>query len=111
MIGQKTICAIDLGSTHLTAALARVNKKGKLDHVHIEEAASRGIDNGVISDVASLSDAVQQIAQSVKNKTKIKINEVIVNVNGNIVTCLDSQATIPLVEKETSLFPRKISTK
>jgi len=104
MIGQKTICAIDLGSSHIVAALAKVNKKGKFDYLHVEEIASKGINNGVVSDIASLSDSIQQIVQSFKNKTKFKIGDVIVNVNGNNVSCRCSQATIPLQERGSKLI-------
>ncbi|MBM3249156.1 MAG: cell division protein FtsA [Candidatus Omnitrophica bacterium] len=104
MIGQKTICAIDLGSSHIVAALAKVSKKGKFDYLHVEEIASKGINNGVVSDIASLSDSIQQIVQSFKNKTKFKIGDVIVNVNGNNVSCRYSQATIPLLERGSKLI-------
>lgn len=104
MIRQRRICAIDLGSSKIILALAKVSKKGKLDSLHIEEVVSRGINNGVITDIASLSEPIQQAVHTLENKTKTKISEVITNINGNNIFCRDSQAIVPLLERGSKLI-------
>jgi cell division protein FtsA len=104
MIGQRSICAIDIGDSKITAALAKIGRKGKLDSVFTEETISRGLRNGVISDVSSLSDTIQNTIQALKNRTKINISEVIININGNNIICRHSRATVPLIEKGNKLI-------
>ncbi|MFH1655104.1 MAG: cell division protein FtsA [Candidatus Omnitrophota bacterium] len=104
MITHRQICAIDIGSSKIISVLAKVNRKARLDSFHIEEAASSGIDNGRVSDVSALADSIQNVIQALKNKTKATINQAVININGNNISCRHSKATVPIVERGSKII-------
>lgn len=106
MIKQTAVCAIDIGDSAIIASLAVINRNGKIESLQTEEIVSRGFDNGIINDVSSLSDSIHEAMQALKDKTKTKINEAIVNISGNNIICRNSSATIPLLEKGSKLISK-----
>lgn len=107
MITRKQIFAIDIGSSKIIAVLAKISRKGKIESFYIEEASSSGIDNGRISDVSALSDSVHNVIAALKNKTKMKISQAIINISGNNIVSRHSKVMVPIAERGSKIITEK----
>ena len=99
MIGQKVVTGLDIGTSSIVAALARIDRLGRISSVEIVQSRSEGIDRGLLTDLEKLTTAIQSVIQSLQSKTKTKISDVYININGNYITTRHSHAAIPLLNR------------
>jgi len=104
MIGQKVINVIDIGSSNIIAALARIDRRGRIISLEIAESESKGIDKGLIIDLEKLTDSIQLTIRKLESKSKMKICDVYININSRYVTTRHSYAAIPLVDKTNRII-------
>jgi len=104
MIGQKIIASIDIGTSSIVAALAKTDHRGKMISLDISESKSKGIDKGLIADLEKLTDSIQSAVNRLQSKSKTKIHNVYININGDHITTRHSHAAIPLVEKTNRII-------
>ncbi|PIU41600.1 MAG: cell division protein FtsA [Candidatus Omnitrophica bacterium CG07_land_8_20_14_0_80_42_15] len=79
---DKILTGLDLGSSKLRAAVAKIHQDGYMDLLGVEESPSGGISRGNIIDLGEASSAVENIMYRVKDKYGPKIFKVIISIGG-----------------------------
>lgn len=98
MLNNSYICAIDIGSNKIAAALALI-KKNKISNIYFDCFVSRGVKEGVIVDATELVICLTKILKSLKNKSGLKIKFIHTNFSGKDISTKHSHAIIPLAER------------
>jgi len=98
MLNNNYICAIDIGSNKISAALALV-KKNKISDIFFDSFLSRGVKEGVIVDATELVICLTRILKSLKTKSGLKIRSIHTNFSGKDISTKHSHAIIPLAER------------
>jgi len=98
MLNNNYICAIDIGSSKISAALALV-RRNKISNIFFDCFVSRGIKEGVIVDATELVLCLTKIVKSLKNKSGLKIKFIHTNFSGKDISTKHSHAIIPLAER------------
>ena len=98
MLDNNYICAIDIGSNKISAAVARV-KKNRIEEAFFESLQSSGVKEGVIIDATQLVICLTRIIKSLRAKSGLKIKFVHTNFSGKDILTKHSHAIIPLVER------------
>ncbi len=92
------ICAIDIGSSKISAAGA-VLKNKKIFSLFTESLPSKGVKNGMVVDSVELTNCLSGILKSLKVKSGINIRAVFCAISGSDITTKHSRAIIPLAER------------
>jgi cell division protein FtsA len=98
MLNNNYICAIDIGSNKISAALALV-RKNKINNIFLDCFVSRGVKEGVIVDATELVICLTKILKSLKSKSGLKIKFIHTNLSGKDISTKHSHAIIPLAER------------
>jgi len=92
------ICTLDFGSSKITAAVAKVGRKG-LSDLQFTMMPSKGIEKGMIVDSAAFSNSVRAVLRNLCVKSGIKIRNIYTNISASNVIVKHSRAIIPLTER------------
>ncbi len=98
MLNNGYICAVDIGSNKISAALALVHKN-KISNIFFETAVSRGVKEGLIVDATELVICLTKILKNLKSKSGVKIKSIHTNFSGRDISTKHSHAIIPLAER------------
>lgn len=92
------ICALDISSTKISAAVAEIKKK-RITNIFFETLPSRGINRGEVVDSLSLISSIESVLKNLKNKSRINIKFIYANISGANIITRHSHAIIPLAER------------
>lgn len=92
------ICALDIGSSKIAAAVAVVKRRCIMD-IFFDSIPSKGIKNGVIVDSIELMDAVGKLLKNLRAHSGIKIKFININISGQDIITKHSRAIVPLAER------------
>jgi cell division protein FtsA len=93
------ICALDIGSSKIAAALATI-KKRSISNIFFEYLPSKGVKQGSIVDATELIGVITKLMKNLKAKSGIKnIKFIYTNISGKDIVTKHSRAIIPLLEK------------
>lgn len=92
------ICALDIGSSKVAAALAVIKKK-KIASIFFDSIPSKGIKRGSITDSISLVDCVTRVLKNIKVKSGINFKFICTNISGEDIITKHSRAIVPLAER------------
>lgn len=92
------ICALDIGSSKISAVVAEIRKE-RIVSLHFESLSSGGVRNGLIVDSVSLLDSIGKCLKSLQRKSVLKIKFIYTNVSGQDIISKHSRAIIPLAER------------
>ncbi len=98
MLNSNYLCALDIGSSKIAAAVARI-KKGRISDIFLESAESRGVKKGTVVDLIELVGAIGNVLTSLKAACGINIKYLSVNISGQDISSRHSRAIIPLAER------------
>ncbi|MFH0858423.1 MAG: cell division protein FtsA [Candidatus Omnitrophota bacterium] len=98
MLKNNYICALDIGSSKISAVAAEIRKK-RVVSLHFESLPSKGIRNGLIVDSVSLLDAIGKCLKDLQAGSGFKIKFIYTNVSGQDIISKHSRAIIPLAER------------
>jgi len=98
MLNNSYLCAIDIGSNKISAALA-VIKKNKISNIFFDCFVSRGVKEGIIVDATELVICLTKILKSLKAKSGLKIKFIHTNFSGKDISTKHSHAIIPLADR------------
>lgn len=91
-----TVAALDVGSSKVCCIIAKVSKDKRINVVGYGYNASRGIKNGVITDIGQATLAVGNAVQDAEQMANESIEKVIISVGGDKVRSVLKSASIPL---------------
>lgn len=100
---SKYICALDIGSSKVSAAVAAFRGK-ELGEVFVDCLPSDGIKNGVITDSSALVKSVTCLLKSLKVKSGIKIKFLSCAVSGQDIVTRHSRAILPLAQRGSKII-------
>ncbi len=80
-----TIAALDIGSSKVCCVIARISRDQKINIVGYGYNASKGIKNGIITDIKQATYSVCDAVEAAEQKANERINRIIVNVSGSKV--------------------------
>jgi cell division protein FtsA len=98
------ICALDLGSSKIAAALAGFTRKGNISSIFLESVSCRGVKMGKVVDSADFSDCVGRTLRSLTAKSGVAVKSVFVNIYGQDIVTKHSRAIIPLTERGSKII-------
>ena len=98
MLNNSYICALDIGSSKLSAAVA-VIKKRHVANIFLATLPSKGVKDGVIVDSIELVSCIGKLLKSLKEKSGINIKYINTNVSGKDIVTKHSRAILPLAER------------
>ena len=91
-----TIAALDIGSSKVCCVIAKLSTDKKINIVGYGYNASRGIKNGVVTDIGQATIAVGNAVQDAEQMANERIDRVIVSIGGEKVRSMLKTASIPL---------------
>ena len=95
---KRVFFSLDIGNSKLTAVLARAEKQ-QLRLLASATLPVRGLSKGIVNDLASLVDCVQEILDKLNQEVGMKIKRVLISVNGDYINARSSFAAIALSER------------
>lgn len=91
-----TIATLDIGSSKVCCIIAKVSKDKKINVIGYGYNASRGIKNGVVTDIGQATIAIGNAVQDAEQMANERIDKVIVSVSGDRVRSILKEASITL---------------
>ena len=98
MIRNNYICALDLGSSKISAVVCRLKRRHITD-VFFDTQAVKGIKKGLVVDSIELVGAIDKLLKNLKAKSGINIKYIYANISGQDIIMRYSHAVIPLAER------------
>lgn len=92
------ICAVDIGSSKISAVLAQIKNK-HISRLFFESGFSKGIEKGMVVDSVELIQALEQVLKNLRVKSGINFKLVYANLSGKDIITKHSRAIIPLAER------------
>lgn len=91
-----TFAALDIGSSKVSCVIAKISRDGRINIVGYGYNASKGIKNGIITDIGQATLSVCNALETAEQMANERISKIIVNVSGDKVRSLIKNATITL---------------
>jgi cell division protein FtsA len=99
--------ALDVGSKKLTLAAAQSGAAGEIGPIAVEVQPARGIFKGVVNDLASLTESVQEVLRKMERRLNVKAVTVGLSINGNYIEARNSVTAVALSERGTRSITRR----
>ncbi len=96
---ERFIAGLDIGTAKIAASIAKVDKRGNIDLLAIEDSPSRGISRGLVTDLASLSQTIQETMAILRRKSSARPDDIYVGIKGIHLSAQHSRAVIPLLDR------------
>ncbi|MBE6459336.1 MAG: cell division protein FtsA [Alphaproteobacteria bacterium] len=91
-----TIAALDIGSSKVCCVIAKVSRDRKINIVGYGYNASKGIKNGVITDINQATLSVCNAVETAEQMANERIDRVIVNISGEKIKSAIKESSIAL---------------
>ncbi|MBQ8677686.1 MAG: cell division protein FtsA [Alphaproteobacteria bacterium] len=91
-----TISALDIGSSKVCCLIAKISRDNKINIIGYGYNASKGIKNGIITDINQATLSVCNAVESAEQMANERINNVIINVSGEKITSSIKESTIAI---------------
>lgn len=99
------LCALDLGSSKVAMACARVTKRNsqpQLEWLGMAEKKHQCVKHGVVIDIIGASQVIAEVKKELESQTGVTINEVICSVAGSHVKAQESKGMVTIRHKEVT---------
>ncbi|MDP8212669.1 MAG: cell division protein FtsA [Candidatus Zapsychrus exili] len=104
ILREKIFCGLDLGSKKIKAAVLRVNNPRDIEIIDVQESDTHGFKNASVQDLGELSECVHSILSSLSKKIKVKLKEIQLGVNGDLIDVRQATTAIPLIDKGSKII-------
>ncbi|MDD4555792.1 MAG: cell division protein FtsA [Alphaproteobacteria bacterium] len=91
-----TIAALDIGSSKVCCIIAKISRDKKVSIAGYGYKASKGIKNGVITDINQATFAVCNAIEDAEQMANERINRIIVNISGDKIESVIKNALIQI---------------
>lgn len=106
---KKIITVIDLGSSKIAAAIAGIDKDGRVSLLALENLYSHGMQSGNITDINKAVNDISSIMVRLKRHQRKKIKNVFVTIKGIDVKMDIGRGTIPLSKTSREITKRDVN--
>ena len=100
---NKTILAIDIGSTKVCAVIASVDENGKLHITGTGIVKAQGLKKGTITNIDLASKSIKNALSDAKRVAGISVSKAVVSISGAYTKSLNSSGIVNIPDKEISL--------
>ncbi len=107
IIGEKSFCGLDIGAQSIKASLLKAGEQHKPQLLGVYEIRTCGFKEDSITDLGEFSDCVHQAVSGLSKKTGVKIKDVRLGINGELINQRLAAAVIPLLERGTKIIGQK----
>lgn len=103
MKSQNIVAAIDIGTSHIIAALAEISTDGEIIPIALAEVPSRGVKKGGVANIPLVQHAIDSALEKVQADASCHIHSIITSLSGvsimgyNADGCVDLKGT-PITE-------------
>ena len=97
------ICALDIGSNKISASVASIKNK-EVGEIFFASAPSKGVKRGSIVDPVELTVSVGGLLRVLKEKSGLRIKQLLVNISGEDIRVKHSRAILPLAERGNKII-------
>lgn len=96
---EKHFVGIDIGAQGIKAGMIRLDESNQPQLLGVFEVKTTGFRKGSVSDINELTECVHATITGLSQKTGIKVKEVILGIDGNLIEKRFSSAIIPLTDR------------
>lgn len=96
---KQFLYSLDIGSKKITLAAKEIAQPQETHEIFIETQPTKGIFKGVVHDLASLVDSMQQLFKKMEARCGEKALRVALSINGNYINARTSGAAVALSER------------
>jgi len=90
------VVGLDIGTTKVCTVVAEIDESGRLDIVGVGNSLSGGIRKGVVIDIDSAAQAIEDSVEKARTMSGHEITRVVVGVTGEHVASLNSRGVIAI---------------
>ena len=101
-IREKTLCAIDIGTSKVVALLAELNDNEEINIIGIGTQPSKGLKKGVIVNIDATVKAIQRAIQEAEDISGFSIKEAYIGIAGSHIHSFDSHGVVAIENSEVS---------
>ena len=93
---SQVVAALDIGTSKVCCIIARITRDKRISILGYGYNASKGIKNGVITDINQATISVCNAVESAEQMANERITDVIVNVSGERIKSVVHKSSVPL---------------
>jgi len=105
---KKTLAGLDISENFVTCSICSADEKGGITLLGTASAASRGIDNGAISDIGEAALSIASAIEKAEAMAKTKVVSLVVSCDGVSLRAYNIKGSITVAEKENEIGRREI---
>ena len=96
------IVALDIGTSKVVTLIGEINDDGKMDVVGIGKSASRGMKKGVVVNIESTIQSIQQSVEEAELMAGVQVKSVYAGIAGSHIQSLNSHGIVAIKDKEVT---------
>ncbi|MBQ9619420.1 MAG: cell division protein FtsA [Neisseriaceae bacterium] len=96
------LCALDIGTSKIVALIGEITDDGELNVIGKGEAPSRGMRNGMITNIDVTSQAIKQAVDEAELMADCSVHSVTIGITGSHLGSLNNQGVVKIKEGEVS---------
>jgi len=100
---REIVAGIDLGTTKVCAVIGEINSQGKIDILGFGKADSKGITKGMVTNIISTAEAIQEAVEIANNPAGIKVTNFNIGVAGDHIKNYKFKNYVTIVNKEVGI--------
>lgn len=98
----RVLTALDIGTSKVTAMIARINDNNKLQVIGVGTQPSHGMKKGVVVNIEATITAIQKAVTDAQNMASVPVKSVVVGISGAHVHSFNSTGVVAISNHEVS---------
>ena len=99
---ENMIVALDIGTSKVVTLIGELNEDGRLDIVGIGKSPSRGMKKGVVVNIESTIQSIQQSVEEAELMAGVQVKSVYAGIAGSHIQSLNSHGIVAIKDKEVT---------
>ncbi len=105
---EKSITAIDLGSSQIKVVIARINNPDDIEIIGVGTAPSPGIKSGAIINIDATIRSIHEAINLAELTAGMEVKDIIVNVSGKSIYSKNFKSVVAITNKERIVYDEDI---
>ncbi len=93
---ERIIAGIDVGSTKICTLIGRVSDSGPLNVIGMGVVPSRGVRRGVVTDIETASQSIEESVRKAQNMAHYTISEAYLGISGSHIASQNSRGAVSI---------------
>lgn len=100
---ERTLVALDVGTTKICALVAQQKESGTLEIIGIGRSPSQGLKKGIVVNVSQTVQSIRAALKEAELMAGISIESVYVGISGSHIRSMNSQGVVPVKKGQVSV--------